>query len=361
MVDDILFADGHRRLKVSFSGVDRDSSTVSADQFHVNLYAFEDGPPVKTNFGHSLDLDGAARLYSFLDSLPLIKDRAAGISKRLVEVGEAVPGELVDALLDPRREEGFAEALRVLLATRPELLRTILETEITTFDVNCLAYRRAELIKMKRMLEDPEFFEIVREQAGGRGPEHTWQHFFEKNQWIFGLSLNYLIGEGVQQDKLEQVVSGYNIGRSGKRVDALLATRGLLRSLCYVEIKTHETELVHSSEYRPGVWRPSSELIGAVAQLQKTVQMAVEQLGASPTLPIRSTEGSPEEKFLNYSPRAVVVCGSLREFCSGLSPDLPKFSSFELYRRSLNNPEVVTFDELYDRAHATVEAGLARA
>jgi len=33
-----------------------------------------------------------------------------------------------------------------------------------------------------------------------------------------------------------------------------------------------------------------------------------------------------------------------------------KFSSFELFRQSLNSPEIITFDELYERTKYIVES-----
>ena len=65
------------------------------------------------------------------------------------------------------------------------------------------------------------------------------------------------------------------------------------------------------------------------------------------------------EQFFNYVPRAVVVCGTLSQFVEAGGTHVPKFSSFELYRRSLQSPDIVTFDELHDRASAILEAGLA--
>ena len=47
---------------------------------------------------------------------------------------------------------------------------------------------------------------------------------------------------------LEQVTTGYSFAQSGKRTDALLKTRGYISSLCFVEIKTHTTPLLHNKE-----------------------------------------------------------------------------------------------------------------
>lgn len=104
------------------------------------------------------------------------------------------------------------------------------------------------------------------------------------------------------------------------------------------------------------MWCPSDELVGAVAQTQKTVQLAIEHLHEKLELP-SNTESAGV--YFNYLPRSVVICGSLSEFQGQSSVDIPRFSSFELYRRAIHMPEIITFDELHERAVAIVEAGFA--
>ncbi len=69
-----------------------------------------------------------------------------------------------------------------------------------------------------------------------------------------------------------------------------------------------------------------------------------------------SKDGDPtgEIAFL-YQPKAYVVIGSLSEFVSGSKVNEQKFSSFELFRRNTANPEIITFDELYERAKFIVQ------
>src|SRR5690606_22497214 len=56
-----------------------------------------------------------------------------------------------------------------------------------------------------------------------------------------------------------------------------------------------------------------------------------------------------------FEPKAFIVVGSLREFLREAEVSKPKFGSFELFRRNLSNPEIITFDELYERARHIVE------
>ena len=49
-----------------------------------------------------------------------------------------------------------------------------------------------------------------------------------------------------------------------------------------------------------------------------------------------------------------MVIGSLDEFRVDNGINEQKFSSFELFRRNMVNPEVITFDELFERARFIV-------
>jgi hypothetical protein len=149
--------------------------------------------------------------------------------------------------------------------------------------------------------------------------------------------------------KLEKVVAGFSIAGPGKRTDALLRTSGRIRSLVFAEIKHHETALLARSEYRPGCWPPSSELVGGVTQIQQTVDRAVRSIGNR--LADLDDEGaeSGEATWL-IRPRSFLIVGDLqfRGGSGGVHP--AKHQSFELYRRNLYEPEVITFDELLARA-----------
>jgi hypothetical protein len=151
------------------------------------------------------------------------------------------------------------------------------------------------------------------------------------------------------------MVAGSSIEGAGKRVDALLKTRGRISSLCFAEIKTHATDLLEARSYRPEVWAPSIHLTRAIAQVQKTVYLAEDEIGRR--LNSRDRDGNPtgENAFL-IRPRSVVVIGNLSEFITEQGVNEPKYASFELFRRQLTSPEIITFDELCERARFIVES-----
>ena len=128
-----------------------------------------------------------------------------------------------------------------------------------------------------------------------------------------------------------------------------MKTRGLIASLCFIEIKTHDAKLLASAPYRAGCWAPSDELVGAVAQVQGTVYGAVQQIGAKFVGQDKNGAPTGEEAF-NYQPRSFLVIGNLSEFMGEHGVNAEQYRSFELYRRNTAWPEIITFDELYERA-----------
>jgi len=243
---------------------------------------------------------------------------------------------------------------RKFIAQSPELIAEIVKNDITKSDIVAFGYRKKQLEVFEKLIHDNVFFDSMVKELNARGKESVWQKFFEKNAWIFGYGLNYIFTTQLDDKKLEQVTTGFSVQESGKRVDALMKTRGYISSLCFVEIKPHATPLLAKEPYRPECWQISDELSGSVSQVQKTVQKALKSLHTKTELSDKSGEPTGEMVFL-YQPKAFVVIGSLSEFAIENKINEQKFSSFELFRRNISNPEIITFDELYERAKFIVQ------
>jgi antiviral defense system Shedu protein SduA len=235
----------------------------------------------------------------------------------------------------------------------PDRVRRLIIDDESAHDVVALEHRRVNLAKFRRLLSDSDFFD--KQIPQGQGPEAVWQRFLEDNQWIFGSSLSLQFLASWDEKRLEQVVVGSSIGSVGKRVDALLRTTGLVHSMIFVEIKHHRTKLLEE-EYRPGCWSPSKELSGGVAQVQGTVQRSIATWGSR--LSERASDGSAIPGAFTYllRPRSFLVVGSFDELigeAKGINHD--KYQSFELYRRHTQEPDIITFDELFARAEGMVQ------
>lgn len=71
---------------------------------------------------------------------------------------------------------------------------------------------------------------------------------------------------------------------------------------------------------------------------------------------VTDNDGDPTgEMIYTTEPRSFVICGRLSEFQGERGVNERKFGCFERFRRNLFRPEIVTFDELYERARLIVE------
>ncbi|NYT35782.1 DUF4263 domain-containing protein [Allopusillimonas soli] len=242
------------------------------------------------------------------------------------------------------------------LVSEPKLGAALRLMEVHAEDINELNRRKLALMDFEKLLTDDVYFENCQKYLKPNArPEDVWQDFVETNIWILGYGLNYVLNAPLEGKKLEQVVKGYDVASSGKRVDSLLKSQGLVNTLSFGEIKTHKTPLLKrvADPYRSEAWQVSDEVTGAIAQLQRGVQKALYSLSER----LEPKDGSGErtgEKLYLYRPRSFLLIGSLSEFQGKVDINEDKFSSFELFRRNLSSPEILTFDELFERARHIV-------
>lgn len=265
-----------------------------------------------------------------LDSIPVEGDSSVRVDDDLLQA----------VFEDP-------SALAALYASDPERIRAVIETDADAQDVLALQRRRDVVTRMRSWLQSDEEFESAAAEAGG--PEKAWQRLLEDNPWILGVGLAGQLLLSWDDAKLEQTVVGRSVASVGKRVDALLRTAGIIRSLVFAEIKHHKTDLL-GDEYRSGCWRPSPDVAGAVVQIQQTVHLAARQL--DDYIQDQAKDGSLlDTGTFMLRPRCYVIAGSLNQLVgAGGGPIPDKVRSFELFRRNLVEPEVLTFDELLARA-----------
>lgn len=233
-----------------------------------------------------------------------------------------------------------------------ELIREVIKSgQISGSDIVNIAYRKKQLEIFEKLLSGPDEIKNYKNKnkISKTGSEAIWQHFFEANTWIFGYGLNFVFNQPLEGKPLEQTVRGSDISGAGKRSDGLLKTTGIISSICLVEVKTPDTQLLETKPYRPECWQASRELSGGISQAQKTVQKTLEKIGIEfrPT----NKDGNPTGEVLySYRPKSYLIVGLLSEFNSQLGINREKFASFELLRRGTLEPEIITFDELLERA-----------
>lgn len=244
-----------------------------------------------------------------------------------------------------------------LIEDNLEILQDALMNNITKKDLINFGYRKNQLEKFNKLLNEDGYFEkykleIKEEFNKDIGDESVWQKFFEKNTWILGYGLDYIFNSELDNKKLEQITSGSNFFTNGKRVDALLKSQGAINSLCFCELKLSSDKLLKQvkDSYRAESWQISDSLAGAISQVQRTTHKAIKDFATKTEIKDKQDNLTGENIFL-YNPKSFILIGNLNEFIIDEKINEVKFSSFEMFRKNLRNIEIITYDELYQRAY----------
>lgn len=324
----------------------------------IKLFVIEDPRGIRTLTLQSFSITSSDERPSKTSHFSLVGEEIQTLlttAKLAVEAQFGSSGKIRLDLKDLGSIDLSEDAVRALINEHTALLEKIVTHDVTESDLVAVGYRKKQLRRFEQLLNDEAFFESERVRCATARPEQLWQMFFEENQWIFGGALFISAASPIDTGRLERTVVGASVTGPGKRTDALMRTRGRIGALCFVEIKCHTTKLLQDKPYRPGVWAISDELAGGIAQIQKTIELAEHSIKR--VLQPRDEFGNPvsAEAFL-IRPRSVVVCGDLKQFRTDAGVNQERFASFELFRRQLTSPDVVTFDELLERARMIVEA-----
>lgn len=232
--------------------------------------------------------------------------------------------EIVSALRE-RGAESLTKIMRELSRTR--------DVSLSEEDVNLLLRRKEKLLDFETALDEGHV-------------EEWWQDFFEKNKWIFGYGLNYHI---LRCEQAQPAYGGSRLDRKGgQKGDFLHSTLGDLSFTVLVEIKTPSTPLLQgNSEIRSGTWSLSRDVTDALAQIQTNLHRW-EHRGAEEPENRDLLEG---RRIYTVKPKGIIVIGLLRSLASPRS----KRETFQRFRQSVHGIEILTFDEVYERAKFIVE------
>lgn len=237
-----------------------------------------------------------------------------------VYIAEGRERNIILGLLD-REGEGFWDAIDDL---RPGLIETIARAKTYESRLNAVREFEAHL-------------------AAHNWSEGEWEGFFRSNKWIFGHGLDYrFLGEVQGQPHYGGVTV---TGSGGQRGDFLMATAAVARFTVLVEIKKPDSELVTKNTYRNGVHELGKELTGGVSQLQSYCRRWVLEGSRQET----NVEMLMAENITTAEPKGFLIIGQTAQL-----DDTAKKLTFELFRRNLHNPEVITYDELLARARFVV-------
>lgn len=289
-----------------------------ADSF--NLTKLKSGEEVKLN----LTCGQTHRLFEALKDLHTLGEDGLPEGERSLSVVDADDAyvatgkekELIESLLN-REGEQFFDMVNEL---QPDLF--------TAAAVSKVHQDRCRVVE--------EFEEELSEM---RWSEEDWDSFFRKNTWIFGHGLAY---QFLSQIEDQPHYGGTTVsGIGGQRGDFLMSTEAQARFTVLVEIKKPNSELVTGKKYRNKVYELGSNLTGGVSQLQSNCRTWILEGSRQD----ENVERLAAEDISTYEPKGVLVVGHTAQ----LSNRNEK-ATFELFRRNLHNPEIITYDELLERA-----------
>lgn len=248
--------------------------------------------------------------------------------------------EKISLWLQPPTDEGVlirkqdAQLLSLLSGIsgkeRESLLMSLKNKVLSHEDLNILTGRKDGLETFKT-----ELFREIQEWD-----EKKWQSFFETNSWIFGYGLDYRFLNIIQKE-----ASISNVDLDGKQTvitDFLMSDS---RFTVLVELKRPDTPLFESGGNRSKSWRLSKDLTNAISQI---LTQKAEWEYKSQTEQYDNEGNLIKEKTID--PKTLLIIGQTSQFNGTDRESKIKAKTFELYRRNSRNIEIVTFDELYDRA-----------
>lgn len=219
---------------------------------------------------------------------------------------------------------------------------------ITSKDIVNTSFRKKGLQIFKRLISEKDYWKTYATENGKstHSEEKIFQYFFENNQWIFGYGLDYryqsILQREVHLSDAELDGSNYVIG------DYLLGDKMFTT---FIELKKPSTNLFGNSGNRSNSWKLSSELIDSFTQIlehKASGQIRLEQM--------QYINGEPLQQKA-FDSKVILIIGNwneLDESSSTLEREI-KMKTFELFRRDSRNVEIITFDELYERATFIVE------
>lgn len=183
-----------------------------------------------------------------------------------------------------------------------------------------------ELVELDGLIS--RFEEMLK---AGHG-EKRWQKFFVENPFILSFSFGYPFI--LVQDQAS--VGGRKLSGTGEKIADFLMKNPATNNVAIFEIKKPGTKILQRNKYRGGVYGPSKELAESITQI----------LDQRYQLTRRFPEIKDSSRLYDIESFSVHAC-----LIAGETPgDFEKAKSFELFRNSLRDVEVITFDELLQRA-----------
>ena len=272
--------------------------------------------------------DEFTRLIGFLSQIEFI-DLSNEQNFTIEDIStKAGPKAIIDA-----SDRGIIDRIKNMPDGQRNSLLRALQEELTDEEINILLGRR-------QGLEEYEKHMLLKDWC-----KTEWQDFFDRQQWVFGYGLDYRV---MRQFDREMTVGGGGTDNQNKPVIDFLMS--FTDYTVLVEIKKPDTPIFRASRGgRAGTWEFSSEFMSAFSQI---VEQKAEWLIFAQTADHYNKAGAEILSARTRNTKSILVIGSRDEFLYADNPRAAnvKRDTFELFRRENRNIDIVTFDELFERA-----------
>jgi hypothetical protein len=252
---------------------------------------------------------------------------------------------------DQELDTDSIRSVKTLLSKKggAELVETMInEGIISSKDIVNTAFRKRGLQIFSDLKNNSEYWKTYAEANGFKkhSEEKVWQYFFEKNQWIFGYSLDYRYQEILQR---EVHLSNAELDGSNTVIGDYLLGDNFFTT--FVELKKPSTLLFANKGNRSNSWKLSNDLIESVSQILEHKASGLIRLDSPQYI-----NGEPLTQKA-YDSKVILIIGDWKELensSNTLEKEIKK-KTLELFRRDSRNVEILTFDELFERAKFIVE------
>jgi len=167
----------------------------------------------------------------------------------------------------------------------------------------------------------------------------------EREQWVFGYGLDYRV---MRQFGREVTVGGGGTDNQNKPVIDFLMS--FTDYTVLVEIKKPDTAIFKANRGgRAGTWEFTSEFMSSVSQI---IEQKAEWLSFSQSGKHYNKAGTEVLTARTRNAKSILVIGSGQEFSRSGKPrdENVMRDTFELFRREIRSIDIVTFDEILERA-----------
>jgi hypothetical protein len=185
-----------------------------------------------------------------------------------------------------------------------------------------------------------------------RGEEAVWHHFLKRNDWILGLNVDIkFIRDFYDEQKVGLEDSK---GRLSPKSDLL----GISDYTTLIELKHSNTKIFKikkTNKSRANTWDFSEDFIEGISQClgQKT---SIDKSYDLKEFIDENKTRLDKNKHRNLDCKVVFIIGNRKnEFPHDNQDDnIIKSETFERFRRNIRNIDIITYDELFERAYHLV-------